>query len=106
MFPAPPRRARAATTGGSTPPPARRRPPFPLQQGPEAFDQLLRPIGQIRQGPLLDLAVLAIGLPQQDRGRRFAVGDDLDIHGTNYATKNQECKRLYPITWVHNRDTN
>jgi hypothetical protein len=35
----------------------------------ESFDQLLRPIGQVRQGSLLDLAVLAIGLAQQDGGR-------------------------------------
>jgi hypothetical protein len=43
-----------------------------FQQGAKALDQFLRPIGQVRQGPLLDLAVLAKGLPQQDRGRRAA----------------------------------
>ena len=56
-----------------------------LEQGAKAFDEVLRPIGQVRQGPFLDLAVLAIGLSQQDRGRRVAVRDGLDIHGNHYA---------------------
>ena len=60
-----------------------------LEQGAESFDQILRPIGQIGQGPFLDLAVFAIGLPQQDGGQRVAVGYGLDIHGENYAIYSQ-----------------
>ena len=41
-----------------------------------------RPVGQIEEGALLDLAGLAIALAQQDRGRRIAVGDGLDVHGS------------------------
>ena len=40
-----------------------------LEQRAQAFDDLGRPLGQVRDGALLDLAAVAIALPQQDGGR-------------------------------------
>src|SRR5208337_3153167 len=51
-----------------------------LEERAEAFDPVTRPIRKVEQGPLLDLAALAIGLAQQDRRWGIAVGDALDIH--------------------------
>jgi hypothetical protein len=52
-----------------------------LEEGLEALDQVGGPVGKVAQGALLDLGALAIGLAQQDGGRRVAVGDSLDVHG-------------------------
>src|SRR5579859_2267074 len=68
-----------------------------LQQGAKALDQLLRPVGQVGKRPLLDLAVLTEGLPQQDGGRRVTVGDGLDVHGGNYGRRNQKINIIIPI---------
>jgi hypothetical protein len=77
-----------------------------LEQGAKALDELLRPIGEVGQGPLLDLAVLAIGFPQQDGGRRVAVGDGLDILSTYMATIMRairaKARQLSSFTWVQN----
>ena len=42
-----------------------------------------RPMGQVGDGALSDLAAVAIALPQQDGGRRVPVGHGFDIHGAN-----------------------
>src|ERR1700751_5986886 len=55
-----------------------------LEQGAQAFDDLRRPVTEVEQGPLLDLAVDAIALAQQDGGRGIAVGNGLDVHGYLY----------------------
>jgi hypothetical protein len=52
-----------------------------LEQCPEALDQRRRPVGQVAQGALADLAALAPGFAQQDRWRGFPIGDDFDVHG-------------------------
>ena len=52
-----------------------------LQQRAQAFDDLARPIGQIGDGALFDLAAVAIAFPQQDRRRRIPVRHRFDIHG-------------------------
>jgi hypothetical protein len=54
-----------------------------LEQRAQAFDDLGRPLGQVGDGALPDLAAVAIALPQQDRGRRVPVGYGFDIHGAN-----------------------
>ena len=52
----------------------------------EAGDPLVRPVGEVQQGALLDLARLAIALAQQDGRGRAAIGDRFDIHGSIIAT--------------------
>src|SRR6202034_4430660 len=39
-----------------------------------------RPVREVGEGAVLDLAVLAEGLAQQDRRGRVAVGHDCDVH--------------------------
>ena len=52
-----------------------------LEHAAQAFDVGRGPVGQIAQGALTDLAVLAVALAQQDGGRRVPVRDGFDIHG-------------------------
>jgi hypothetical protein len=42
---------------------------------------------KIGQGDLADLAALANGLTQQNRGRGASIRDYVDIHGLTYANK-------------------
>jgi hypothetical protein len=37
-------------------------------------------VGEVGEGAVLDLAVLAEGFPEEDRGRGVAVGNGGDIH--------------------------
>src|SRR5882762_11151000 len=52
-----------------------------FEQRLEAGDPLVRPVGEVQQRALLDLASLAVALAQQDGRRRVAIGDRFDIHG-------------------------
>ena len=52
-----------------------------FQQCLEAGDPLVRPVGEVQQGALLDLASLAVAFAQQDGRGRIAIGDGFDIHG-------------------------
>ncbi|MDZ7713996.1 MAG: hypothetical protein U5L06_13240 [Rhodovibrio sp.] len=52
-----------------------------LEEGAQALDQMLGPVGEVGHGALFDLAVDAVTLPQQDGGRRLPIGDRLDVHG-------------------------
>src|SRR3954469_17313735 len=52
-----------------------------LEDGAQALDMGGVPGGEVEQGPLVDLAVLAPAFAQQDGGGRGAVGDGLDVHG-------------------------
>ena len=52
-----------------------------FEHAAQAFDVGGRPVGEIAEGALTDLAVLAVALAQQDGGRRVPVGDGFDIHG-------------------------
>src|SRR6201993_4649383 len=72
-----------------------------LEQGAQSFDDLGRPIGQVGDGALLDLAGVAIALAQQDRGRRVSVGDRFDIHGTTVPQSTQNNNNTLPFTWLH-----
>ncbi len=51
-----------------------------FEQRLEAGDPLVRPVGEVQEGALLDLASLAVALAQQDGGGRVAIGDRFDIH--------------------------
>src|SRR6202521_6092970 len=52
-----------------------------FEQCLEPGDPLVRPVGEVQQGTLLDLAGLAIALAQQNGRGRVAIGDGFDIHG-------------------------
>jgi hypothetical protein len=52
-----------------------------LEQGAQALDQMLGPVGEIGHGALFDLAALAAAFPQQHGGRRLAIGDRLEVSG-------------------------
>jgi hypothetical protein len=57
-----------------------------FEQCLEPGDPLVRPVGEVQQGALLDLARLAVALAQQDGGGRVAIGDRFDIHGSMLPT--------------------
>ena len=50
------------------------------QQRAQPLHQLLRPIGQVGERALLDLAVRAVALPQQDGRVGLTIGNRLDVH--------------------------
>ena len=52
-----------------------------LEDGAQALDMGGVPGGEVEQGALMDLAVLAPAFAQQDGGGRGAVGDGLNVHG-------------------------
>src|SRR5689334_3427554 len=52
-----------------------------FQHAAQAFDMGLGPVGQVAEGPFTDLAVLTVGLAQEDRGGRVPARDGFDIHG-------------------------
>src|ERR1700726_3028073 len=52
-----------------------------FEQCLEAGDPLVRPVGEVQERALLDLARLAVALAQQDGRGRVAIGDGFDIHG-------------------------
>jgi hypothetical protein len=51
-----------------------------LQDGAERIDFGWGPVGEIGDGAVVDLAILAEALTQEDSGRGVAVGDDGDVH--------------------------
>ena len=59
-------------------------------QGLDAFERQLREVGQ---RAVLDLAVLAIGLAQQERGAGVAIGDLGDVHEPSNQTDSASVKR-------------
>src|SRR5271165_2775640 len=58
---------------------------FILQQAAEGLDLLLGPMGEIGEGALVGLVAFAPTFAEEDGGRGVAVGDGLDVHGSNYA---------------------
>jgi hypothetical protein len=71
-----------------------------LEQRAQPFDDLGRPIGQVGDSVLLDLAAVAIALAQQDRGRRIPVGDRFDIHGTLCHDISIPATKISQFTWL------
>ena len=53
-----------------------------FEHAAQALDVGGRPIGEVAERALPDLAVLAVALAQQDGRRRVPVGDGFDIHGS------------------------
>src|SRR3954463_1830451 len=70
-----------------------------FEQGFEAFQETGGPVGEVAQRAFLDLSALAIGLAQEDGGRRTAVGDHLDEHA------HPECHEPPPLTRTRARFT-
>ena len=52
-----------------------------LEQDTKTLDQFGRPLGEVGEGAFLDLAVLAVGLAQEDSRGRFSIGNGFDVHG-------------------------
>jgi len=53
-----------------------------FEHAAQAFNVGCRPVGEVAQGALPDLAVLAVTFAQKDGGRRVPVRDGFDIHGS------------------------
>src|SRR5208337_4236931 len=70
-----------------------------LQERFEAGDALGRPVGKVEQRALPHLAALAIALAQQDRRRRVAVRDRLDVHGAMIGQSTIQHK-LKPLSYM------
>ena len=51
-----------------------------LQYLAQSFNFGCRPIGKIGDGAVVDLSILTEGLPQEDSGRRVAIGYDRYVH--------------------------
>ena len=51
-----------------------------LQDGAQGIDFGWGPVGEIGDGAVVDLAVLAEALAEEDSGRGVAVGNDGDVH--------------------------
>jgi hypothetical protein len=56
-----------------------------LEDAAQALDIRHGPVGEVAEGSLPDLAVVAIALAQQDGGGRVPVGDGFDTHGGMWA---------------------
>ena len=51
-----------------------------LEQQFEPRDYLGVPVGDVSQGAFLNLAVLAVGLAQENGGWGVSIGDHIDVH--------------------------
>src|ERR1700730_18639684 len=71
----------SASRAGGTAPKSRSSACAAFEQCLEPGDPLVRPVGEVQERALLDLAGLAVALAQQDSRRRVAIGDRFDIHG-------------------------
>src|ERR1700757_4315679 len=80
---------------------AARGPSAAAQHPAESLDLCLWPIRQIGKRALADLVAVTIALPQQDRRRRVAVRNALDVHGELESQGIQSVKHNHQITWVH-----
>jgi hypothetical protein len=70
------------------------------QQPPQRFDLGRRPVRNVGQRALLDLAALPIGLSQQKRGRRCPVRNPIDVHDSRESCRFDQVKLKMTITWV------
>jgi hypothetical protein len=73
------------------------------QQPSQRFDLRRRPVCDVGQRTLLDLAVLAIGLAQQIGGRRGPVRYPINVHDSRESCRFHQVKQKLPITWVQLR---
>src|SRR5512144_189937 len=58
-----------------------------VEQGTKALDQIAWPAGQVEQRPLSDLVAVTVAFAQENRRRRGAVRDDIDIHDLSMAIR-------------------
>ncbi len=63
----------------------------------QGLDLHRRPIRQIGERALLDLVAVAIAFAQQDRGRRIAIGNALDVHGELESSRIRQVKTKIQI---------
>ena len=52
----------------------------PAQDPADLLDRIRGKLGDVGEGALPDLSALAAGLADQNRGRRFAIRDDINEH--------------------------
>src|SRR4051812_1187593 len=72
-----------------------------LEHPPQAFDVRGRPGGEVAQRAFADLALVAVALAQQDRGRGVPVRDGFDVHGpsrVDLAARYKSQMRYYMAT--------
>src|SRR5205085_6809492 len=68
-----------------------------FEQCLEAGDPLVRPVGEVQQRALLDLASFAVALAQQDGRGRVAIGDRFEHDSNRYPSKQP---KIHHITWL------
>ena len=56
-----------------------------LQKAAQALDKVRRPLGEIRNRAVADLAIQAIGFAQKDAGRGVAIANAFDKDGYLFA---------------------
>jgi hypothetical protein len=59
------------------------------------------PVGEVGEGALGDLTLLASGLAEEDGGRGVVVRDGLDLHGNVVGQYYVRSKRQTLSTWVY-----
>ena len=70
---------------------------FVAKQPPQRFDLRQRPVRDIGQRALPDLAALAIALPQQIGGRRGPVRNSIDMHGQRESCRSPTVKTNHQL---------
>jgi hypothetical protein len=71
-----------------------------FEQHLETGNPLARPVGQVEQGALFDLAALAVALAQQDGRGRVAIRDRFDVHGDMIAPYLENATTNCQFTWL------
>jgi len=84
----------------------RRRHRIVAQHAAQCFDLRRWPIRQIGERALLELITFAIALAQQDRRRRIAIGNALDVYGELESVGFECVKRKNRITWQQKQPGN
>jgi hypothetical protein len=70
------------------------------QQPPQRFDLGRRPVRDVGQRALLDLATLAISLPQQKSRWRCPIRNPINVHDSRESCRFGQVKLKMIFTWV------
>src|SRR6202795_1488697 len=70
------------------------------QQPAQRFDLAGRPVRDVGQRALLDLAVLAISLPQQKSRWRCPIRNPINVHDSRESCRFGQVKLKMTFTWV------